>query len=71
MSGAWLLSVSHVQTLHPLISVGRHTLGLFPAFFLLGRVGARNAWLNRLILYPSLMLLLFLSANFVLWGWSG
>jgi hypothetical protein len=71
MSGVWILSVSHVQDLHPLISVGRHMLSLFPAFFLLGRVGARNAWLHRLILYPSLMLLLFLSANFVLWGWSG
>jgi hypothetical protein len=71
MSAAWFLSVSHVQAIHPLISVGRHMLGLFPAFFLLGRVSARNAWLNRLILYPSLLMLLFLSANFVLWGWSG
>jgi len=44
---------------------------LFPAFFLLGWVGARSPWLNRLILYPSLALWLFLSANFVLWGWSG
>ena len=71
MTASWWLSLSHVRVPHPLASTGRHMIGLFPAFFLLGRVGARSPWLNRLILYPSLALLLFLSANFVLWSWSG
>lgn len=71
MAAAWWLSLSHVRVPHPLASTGRYMIGLFPAFFLLGRAGARSPWLNRLILYPSLALLLFLSANFVLWGWSG
>jgi hypothetical protein len=70
-SGAWFLSVWYMYGLHPLMGVGRYMLGLLRAFFLLGRVGARSAWPNRLILYPSLMLRLFLSANFVLWGGAG
>jgi len=71
MTAAWWFSLSHTRVPHPLASMGRYMVGLFPAFFLLGRAGARSPWLNRLILYPSLALLLFLSASFVLWGWSG
>jgi hypothetical protein len=71
MTGVWLLSLSHVRAPHPLASAGQYMLTSFPAFFLLGRTGSRSAWWNRLIFYPSLALLLFLSANFFLWGWSG
>jgi hypothetical protein len=71
MAAAWWFSVSHMRVPHPLASTGRYMLALFPAFFLLGRAGTRHPWLHRLILYPSLALLLFLSANFALWGWSG
>lgn len=71
MTAAWFLSLSHMRVLHPLASTGRYMLALFPAFFVLGKAGAGNPWLHRLILYPSLALLLFLSANFFLWGWSG
>jgi hypothetical protein len=71
MTAIWWLSLSHVRAPHPLASTGRYMLEMFPAFFLLSRIGDRTSWLNRLILYPSVSLLLFLSANFFLWGWSG
>ncbi len=66
-----LFDISHLRTPHPMCSIGRHTMELFPGFFLLGRLGERSPWLNRLILYPSVALLLYLSVQFVLWGWVG
>jgi Gpi18-like mannosyltransferase len=71
MTVAMLFNVSYLRTPHPLSGMGRHTMELLSAFFLLGRLGERNAWLNRLILYPSIALFLYLSAQFVLWGWVG
>ena len=71
MTIAWLFDVSHIRTPHPMCSVGRHMIELFPIFFLLGRWGERSAWINRLIVYPSLSLWLWLSGQFVLWGWVG
>jgi len=68
---AALFNISHLRTPHPMCSVGRYTMELFPGFFLLGKLGERSPWLNRLILYPSVALLLYLSAQFVLWGWVG
>jgi Gpi18-like mannosyltransferase len=70
MTIAVLFNISHLRTPHPMCSVGRHSIEVFPIFFLLGRWG-RNAWLNRLILYPSIALLLYLSGQFVLGGWVG
>ncbi|MBN1811548.1 MAG: hypothetical protein JXA14_06915 [Anaerolineae bacterium] len=63
-------STASLRTPHPMASVGRYMMALFPAFFLLGQWG-RNAWLNRLILYPSVALFLYLSGQFVLGGWVG
>jgi hypothetical protein len=71
MTAALLFSISSLRAVHPMASVGRYTLELFPGFFLLGSLGERNPWLNRLILYPSIALFLYLSAQFVLWGWVG
>jgi hypothetical protein len=71
MSAALLCTLAYQRMPHPLSGVGRHTMDLFPAFFLLGRWGEHSPWLNRLILYPSLTLFLYLSAQFVLWGWVG
>jgi hypothetical protein len=50
---------------------GRHTVELFPAFFLLGIEGNRGPWRNRAILYVSIVMLLYLSGQFVLGGWVG
>jgi len=71
MSVNLLISLSHLRMRHPMCSVGRYTMTLFPGLFLLGVWGARSVWLNRLILYLSLLLLAWLSGQFFLWGWAG
>jgi hypothetical protein len=71
MTVALLFNVSYVREPHPMCGAGRHMLELFPGFILLGGLGQRRPWLNRLVLYPSLLLFLYLSAQFVLWGWVG
>lgn len=55
-------------TLQPLVSMSRYVLMLFPAFMLWGHWG-RNPWIQRLIVYPSVALLLYLSGQFAMWGW--
>ncbi len=52
----------------PLYSFSRYALAFFPAFMLLGMAGKRP-FINRLILYPSLILYLYFSAQFFVWGW--
>jgi hypothetical protein len=60
-----------VSEFEALLSVSRYILALFPAFIVLGRIGSSKPWLHRLILYPSIAGLLFLTGQFVLWGWVG
>jgi hypothetical protein len=55
-------------TMQPLVSMSRYVLVLFPAFMLWGRWG-RNPRVQRLIVYPSVALLLYLSGQFAMWGW--
>jgi hypothetical protein len=55
-------------TLQPLVSMSRYVLVLFPTFMLWGRWG-RNPRIQRLIVYPSVALLLYLSGQFAMWGW--
>lgn len=57
-----------MTTLQPLVSMSRYVLAIFPAFMLLGAWG-QNPWVNRLILYLSIALLIYLTGQFVLWGW--
>ncbi len=52
----------------PLNSFSRYVLSLFPFFMWLGVQGA-SPWIQRAIVYPSLALSLYLSAQFFLWGW--
>jgi hypothetical protein len=59
-----------MTTTQPLVSMDRYALAIFPAFIVLGAWG-KNAWVNRAIVYLSFPLQLFLSAQFVLWGWVG
>lgn len=54
--------------LKPLYSFSRYALMFFPTFMMLGQAG-RRPWINRLILYSSLILALFFSGQFFLWGW--
>lgn len=60
-----LLPTSDIKPLH---SLSRYTLAFFPTFLALGQFG-RRPWRNRLILYPSLALYLYLSGQFFIWGW--
>ncbi len=55
-------------TLQPLVSMSRYGLVLFPAFMMWGRWGV-NPRVQRLIVYPSVALLLYLSGQFAMWGW--
>jgi len=52
----------------PLNSMSRYALTLFPVFVWLALQG-RSAWAQRVIVYLSVPLQLFLSAQFFLWGW--
>lgn len=57
-------------TIQPLVSMSRYLLTLFPAFIIWGRWG-KKPWVNRLIVYPSLALLIYLCGQFAIWGWVG
>ncbi len=54
--------------LKPLYSFSRYALAFFPTFLLLGKWG-QNPWINRLILYSSIILYLYFSGQFFIWGW--
>lgn len=53
---------------HPLQSQSRYLLVLFPAFMILAQLGERP-WVNRVIFYSSVALLLFWTGQFVIGGW--
>lgn len=56
---------------YPLLGMTRYVLILFPLFLILAESAQEKPWLNRLILYPSWLGLLFLSGQFAIWGWTG
>lgn len=67
MLSLYLVRVAGSQ---PLLGTSRYVLTLFPAFFVLAEWG-RRPWVNRAILYTSIVGLLFLSGQFAIWGWVG
>jgi Gpi18-like mannosyltransferase len=64
-----LVVISRSISEYPLLSMPRFVLTLFPLYILLARASQTSARTNRLIVYPSLALLLFFSAQFALGGW--
>jgi hypothetical protein len=52
----------------PLVSMWRYVLPIFPVFIIWGIAG-RNPWIQRAIVYLSLPLNLYFSAQFFVWGW--
>jgi hypothetical protein len=62
-----IILVRIVET-QPLISASRYSLMLFPSFYALGLAG-ENPWLRRTIVYGSVLLNLYLSGQFFIWGW--
>jgi hypothetical protein len=70
MATTILFLLSRTNAIHPLLGMSRFVLSLFPAFILLAIAG-QNSLTNRLIVYPSVMLLVYLTGQFVMWGWVG
>lgn len=66
----YLAPLFRMTTEQPLVSMTRYALAIFPVFIMWGKWG-ENAWISRLIVYLSLPLQLYLSAQFVMWGWVG
>ena len=66
--GMFLAPLFRMTTLQPLVSMTRYVLVLFPVFVVWAGWG-RNQWVNRAVIYSSLPLNLYLSAQFFMWGW--
>jgi Mannosyltransferase (PIG-V) len=64
----FLAPIFRMTTQQPLVSMTRYVLVLFPVFIVAAAWG-KNPWVNRAVIYLTLPLNLFLSAQFFLWGW--
>ncbi len=65
-----LINLSQIRYGQPLSGQARFSLTLFPAFVLIALLTQRN-WQNRIIVYPSLALLILLAGQYAMWGWVG
>ena len=65
-----LVYLTRYADVYPLLSMTRYVLALFPVFMALPLID-NSSWAKRLIIYASLLGLLFLSAQFAIWGWVG
>jgi len=63
-----LIILTRMVETQPLMSMSRYSLTLFPSFYALSLAG-ENPWLRRAIIYISILLNLFLSGQFFIWGW--
>ena len=63
-----LIIVIRVVETQPLVSFSRYSLTLFPVFYTLAIAG-QNPWTRRVIVYASILLSLYLSGQFFIWGW--
>lgn len=64
----FLAPVFRMTTTQPLVSMTRYILVMFPVFMLWGAWG-KYVWVNRAVVYLSIPLSLYFSAQFWLWGW--
>jgi len=65
-----LVYLARYADTYPLLSMTRYVLALFPVFIALPLIDG-SPWIKRLIIYASTLGLLFLSAQFAIWGWVG
>jgi hypothetical protein len=65
-----LAPLFRMTTAEPLVSMARYAITVFPMFMLLA-VWGKNPWVNRMVVYLSFLLQLYVCAQFVLWGWVG
>lgn len=64
------LYLTRYADVYPLLSMTRYVLALFPVFICLPLIDQRP-WARRSIIYPSILGLLYFSAQFAIWGWVG
>lgn len=67
-AGLLIFILLPTSDLKPLFSFSRYTLAFFPTFMLMSHFST-TPWRNRLIVYPSIALLLYFSGQFFMWGW--
>lgn len=60
--------LSRIVETQPLVSMSRYALTLFPSFYILSLTG-KGPLSRRVIIYLSILLNLYLSGQFFLWGW--
>jgi hypothetical protein len=60
--------MTRIVETQPLMSMVRYSITLFPSFYVLGLAG-ENSWIRRAIIYLSILLNLYLSGQFFIWGW--
>jgi hypothetical protein len=65
-----LIIISRMVETQPLTSMSRYSLTFIPIFFLFGMAG-ENTILRRVVIYGFVLLNLYLSGQFFLWGWVG
>jgi hypothetical protein len=63
-----LIIVTRVVETQPLVSLSRYSLTFFPAFYILALAGMQPVT-RRVIVYTSILLSLYLSGQFFIWGW--
>ena len=63
-----LILLTRVVETQPLMSMSRYSLTLFPCFYILS-LAADNSYLRRVLIYGSILLALYLSGQFFIWGW--
>lgn len=63
-----LVIMTRMVDTQPLVSMTRYSLTFFPMFFWL-TIAADHPMLRRIIIYGSILLSLYLSGQFFLWGW--
>ena len=63
----FIILIRIVET-QPLISMSRYSVTLFPVFYAFS-LGGENPWLRRVITYGFILLHLYLSGQFLIWGW--
>lgn len=65
-----LFNLTQLRIPEPLSDQARYSLGLFPAFMVLGQLGSRPGT-NRLVTYLSFAGWIYLAGQFIMWGWVG
>jgi hypothetical protein len=67
-AGLLLFILLPSSDLKPLFSFSRYTLAFFPTFMIMSQF-AKTPWRERIVVYPSIALMLYFSGQFFMWGW--